>query len=147
MVNGSSIEGKGTLSVILKELRAIRQQNQQILAALGKSNQRDSMELAKVKLPVTDLYSLYELESKLALDPVFRTCLVHRLSLIGGPDLQIFTAGVLSCLLTNAMGENFSVLGQCHKKRLKDMVLYDVVEREPTFITASNEALSKCRAL
>ncbi|XP_037271831.2 uncharacterized protein LOC119163861 isoform X1 [Rhipicephalus microplus] len=129
MVNGSSIEGKGTLSVILKELRAIRQQNQQILAALGKSNQRDSMELAKVKLPVTDLYSLYELESKLALDPVFRTCLVHRLSLIGGPDLRIFTAGVLSFLLTNAMGENFSMLGQCHKKRLKDMVLYDVVEQ------------------
>uniref|UniRef100_A0A224YQB9 Protein containing DUF4806 domain n=1 Tax=Rhipicephalus zambeziensis TaxID=60191 RepID=A0A224YQB9_9ACAR len=128
-LNGSSIEGQDPVGIVLKELRTIRQQNERILAALGIGNQSDSVELAKVQLPVTDLDSLDELESKLALDPVFRACLVHRLSLVGGRSLRMFTAGVLRSLFTDAVGQHFSVLGQRHKRRLKDMVLYDVFEQ------------------
>lgn len=127
--NGSSLDEQDVMRVILRELRTIRQQNKQILAALGVNNQNDSVELAKVTLPVTDLESLEELESKLALDPVFRACLIHRLSLVGGSNLRSFTAGVLRSLFTDAVGQHFSMLGKKQKKKLKDMILYDVVEQ------------------
>lgn len=128
-LNGSNLDEQDMMRVILRELRTIRQQNEKILAALGVNNQSDSVELAKVTLPVTDLESLEELESKLALDPVFRACLIHRLSLVGGSNLRSFTAGVLRFLFTDAVGQHFSMLGKKQKRKLKDMILYDVVEQ------------------
>lgn len=127
--NGSSLEEQDIMSIILKELKTIRQQNEQILTALGVTNQKESMALAKMKLPVTDIDSLDALELKLTTDTVFRACLTHRLSLVGGPSLRAFVAGVLRFLFSDAVGQQFSMLGQRKKRRLKDMVIYSVVEQ------------------
>ncbi|XP_065298393.1 uncharacterized protein [Dermacentor albipictus] len=127
--NSSSLEEQDIASMILRELKTIKQQNEQILAALGVPNQNKNMELGKMKLPVADIDSLDALELKLATDPVFRACLTHQLSLVGGSNLRAFVAGVLRFLFSDAVGQQFSMLGQRKKRRLKDMVIYSVIEQ------------------